>query len=343
MPAEDGQKFGDAEGQFDVGYFDPSDAPGIVSLFQAVYGDGYPIRLFYDAKALIEANEKGTYLSTVARNSSGKVIGVQHLFRSAPYEGLYELGAGLVLNEYRNLNVITQLMDFMVNKWVPTRNNIDETFGEAVCNHLHMQRLMGRFSHFEMALEVALMPAAAYTTERSAPGRVAALLGFRSYKPKPHLVYLPKPYEQELKFLYSALDDERAFELFGEDLPSSQSSQAEMTIFDFAQVARIGVHGVGKDFGNYVANLENQAKARGAVVIQVWLDLSSPCVGSAVDILRDQGYFLGGPLPRWFDTDGLLMQKLNVEPDFENIVLYSDRSKEILGIVKEDWRRSQCK
>jgi hypothetical protein len=47
------------------------------------------------------------------------------------------------------------------------------------------------------------------------------------------------------------------------------------------------------------------------MVIQVWLKFSSPWNGKVVDILRRKGYFLGGSLPRWFDEDGLLMQKVN--------------------------------
>src|SRR5512139_39377 len=142
MEADDRKRVEDAERQFETGPFKTSDAPGIVSLFRAVYGDGYPVRLFYDEKALTEANAEGRYLSAVARTSSGKVIGVQHLFRSAPYERLYELGAGLVLKEYRNFQVITQLMSFVLDEWVPKQSNIDETFGEAVCNHPYMQKLV---------------------------------------------------------------------------------------------------------------------------------------------------------------------------------------------------------
>ena len=69
------------KGNFDVGYFRPEDAEGIVNLFNAVYGDGYPIRLFYDPQAIIAANEAGEYYSIVARTSTGQVIGVIHLYR----------------------------------------------------------------------------------------------------------------------------------------------------------------------------------------------------------------------------------------------------------------------
>jgi hypothetical protein len=61
----------------------------------------------------------------------------------------------------------------------------------------------------------------------------------------------------------------------------------------------------------------------------------------AVDILRSKGYFFGGVFPRWFDEDGLLMQRLVCEPYFDAIQLYSDEAKEILSIVKEDWARTK--
>jgi hypothetical protein len=65
-----------------------------------------------------------------------------------------------------------------------------------------------------------------------------------------------------------------------------------------------------------------------------------PWVGEAVAILRDIGYFFGGALPRWFDSDGLLMQKLICSPDFEGIVLVSEFAKQLLEFIKEDCRRA---
>jgi len=327
--------------EFEVGPFRPEDAAGIVNLFRSVYGEGYPIRVFYDEKELTEANAAGQYYSIVARNMSGQVVAVLHLFRSAPNNNLYETGAGLVDREYRKLGVNKEMLGFALNGWAPRQNNIEETFGEAVCNHTHMQRTVATFRHVETALEVALMPAKAYVAERSARGRVAALLVFRCYKPKPHTVYLPQQYQRELQFLYSALDDTRSFEIADDDLPRGQLSQGTVTVFDFAKVARIAMDATGPDLEHCLEKLEKQARDRKVVVFQVWLKLGSPCVGSAVDILRRRGYYIGGILPRWFDEDGLLMQKLLVDPDFDAIQLHSDRAKEILAIVKKDWERAR--
>jgi hypothetical protein len=46
---------------------------------------------------------------------------------------------------------------------------------------------------------------------------------------------------------------------------------------------------------------------------------------------------LGGILPRWFDDDGLLIQRVQGRPGWENINLAFDRSKNILEIIKADW------
>src|SRR5208283_705645 len=128
------------------------------------------------------------------------------------------------------------------DEWVPKQEAIEETFGEAVCNHPYMQRVVSQMGHFETALEVALMPAEAYDKEGRATGRVAALLIFRSYKPKPHGVFLPPAYEKELRWIYSRLDDSRDLGAAEKSVPVDLPSKGKMTVFDFARVARIAIH-----------------------------------------------------------------------------------------------------
>ncbi len=326
---------------FQVDFFRPEDAEGIAQLFRAVYGEAYPIKTFYDPKALIRANASGECYSIVARTPAGEVVGVQHLFRSAPFKNLYECGAGLVLKECRQLGINRRMLAFLYEDWVPTKQNVEEVFGEAVCNHPYMQKTVLDAHHVETALEIALMPAEAYDKEKSSSGRVAALLIFRRYASRPHRVYIPAAYEQQLRFIYSGLDDIREICLAEETLPKNVLSHAEMQIFDFAQVARIAMNRVGQDFEDCLKDLESKTLMANALVIQLWLNLNTPWVGSAVDILRKKGYFLGGVLPRWFDEDGFLMQKLLCSPDFYEIRLHSGRAHRILEMIKQDWGRTQ--
>jgi hypothetical protein len=184
------------------------------------------------------------------------------------------------------------------------------------------------------------MPAEAYDKEKSASGRVTALLDFKTLQSKPHTLYLPAAYEEVLQFLYSGLDDQRNFQSAPEDFPSHSITTIKAQIFDFAKVVRLAVHEAGADFEGVLEREERSALEKGVVVLQVWLKLSWPWIGQVVDVLRKRGYFLGGILPRWFDVDGMLMQKIIGEPNWGGIQLYSDRAKKILEIIKKDWERS---
>jgi hypothetical protein len=318
--------------------FHPQDAPGIVELFRTVYGDGYPVKRFYHPVGLKEAHASGDSYSVVVRGSGGEIVGHVAIFRSSPYQSLYEGGAGLVLPEYRQGGINKVLLGYLYDKVVPALG-IEEVWGEAVCNHVYMQKSIAQCAHVETGLEVDLMPAETYDKERSASGRVASLLVFRAYRPKPHTIYLPEAYATELGWLVAGLDDQRRLARSEAELPLHEPSRATIQIFEFARVARIAIHAIGGDFEQAAAGLEHDATARGAKILQAWVKLACPWVGRAVDLLRARGYFLGGLLPRWFDDDGLLLQKIIGEPNWDEIQLYSERAREILRLIKQDWAR----
>jgi len=144
--------------------FRPEDAPGIVNLFRAVYGDGYPIAHYYDPDWITAANGSGELVSVVSRTPSGEVIAHTALYRSSPANpGLMELGLGLTLPDYRQSVAMLGITLYVRNKLLPTLT-CDGLFGEAVCNHIVTQKLCGFVGMTECALELDLMPAESYET-----------------------------------------------------------------------------------------------------------------------------------------------------------------------------------
>jgi hypothetical protein len=161
---------------------------------------------------------------------------------------------------------------------------------------------------------------------------VTALLVLRPYRTS----FLSLPWSESIRFIYSGLDDDRDFVLSKGEWPSKTKTEIKTQVFDFAQVARLAVHDARADFESTFDEQEKAIREKGVVVIQVWLKLSWPWVGQAVDYLRKRGYFLGGILPRWFDVDGMLMQKITGRPNWEGIQLHFDRAKKILELIKKD-------
>jgi hypothetical protein len=323
-----------------VDRFQPADAEGVTRLFLSVYGSGYPIKTYLKPNLLIRENAARRTISSVARTPRGDIVGHNALFNSAPHPGTYESGAGLVHAVYRGgKGIFSQLVSHGLElaAGIP---EVEVVFGEPVCNHPYTQKMCVKQGFTSRALEVDLMPAAAYAQEASAGRRVSAFLDFMTLRQNPHRVHLPARYTKELTFFYEGMHDQRDFLTARCPVPAASVTDMRAEVFDFAGVARIAVHATGRNFSERLDTLERELTAKGVIVVQIWLNLGEPWVGEAVETLCASGYFLGGVLPGWFFTDGLLMQKIRQPPDWDNITAHTNRYRQILASVRADWQRS---
>ena len=328
----------DGTQEYTIASFDPADAAGIARLFYAVYGEGYPVDTYYIPQRLIEENHRGTIHSAVARTASGDVVAHIAFYRSSPPNpNLYEYGLGMTLPSYRSSPVFSRVWQLAL-KLVGT-GGIDGFYSEAVCNHIITQKLVLQSKTVETALEPALMPADAYTTEQSAKGRVACVMSFRVACDRRRVVFMPGHYLGELEFMMSGLGLDRELRVSETALPAV-SSVIDVQRFASAGVARCTMTTPGQDLATRLTELEREFAQQDYALIQYFIDLGQAHSGAVVDELRRQGYSLGGFLPTWFGDDGLLMQKHLVSPDFEGIKLYSDRARALFEIVQRDWQRA---
>ncbi len=325
--------------EYTARYFEPADGPGVARLFHAVYGDGYPIDTYYIPEQLIEANHQGTIRSAVARTVSGEVVAHVAFYRSSPPNPrLYEFGVGLTLPSYRSTMAFfrtTQLLMQLVGK-----DGIDGIYGEAVCNHTITQKLTQHAKGIETAVEPALMPAEAYTTEWDGIGRVGCLVYFRVDVDQRRTLFLPACYQRQLGFILDGLHLDREIVIAETTVPSGEAA-IEARRFDFAGVARCTVNRPGADVPARLCELEKELRAANYALIQVFIDLGQSWAGGVVEQVRGQGYALGGLLPIWFKTDGILLQKHLVDPNFKGMKILSDRGRALVDLVRNEWRQSQ--
>ncbi|MFO7802093.1 MAG: GNAT family N-acetyltransferase [Desulfovermiculus sp.] len=315
----------------------PEDAEGVCRLFRLVYGPDYPIKTYIQPDELIKENRAGRILSSVARTENQDIVGHVAIFYSAPSDQVLECGSAVVHRHYRHANIAAQLTTH-VQKRATQELQAAEIWLESVLNHDFSQKICRSMNFRSLAFEVDLMPAAAYTKERSAPGRVSTLMDFLLLNPRPHRVLLPAAYKDQLQILYSHLPADRDLGAADPDFNPEQSSQIQSQTFPFAQVARMAIHQVGRDFQDICIQKDKEGLDQGMEVLQTWLRLTDPGVGRAVDFLRTQGYFFGGLLPRWFDDDGLLMQKTLSSPRWDEMRIAFDQGRMLADMVKEDWR-----
>jgi hypothetical protein len=329
------------ERSFSVEPFRPDDAELVPRLFQEVYGDEYPVRMVYNPGEMVAALAARNYFPFVVRASPDRIIAFGALYNSAPYKGIYEFGQGAVSPEFRSAGLGRLLFEY-VGKYTPTLPGSEIYFGEAVCNHTHSQKAGALIHTIETGIEVDLLPGEVYTKFQKISGRVAVVDMFRTYVPKHHTVHLPKVYEDILRSIYAGFDDSRTIKIATGDSPSIPATRFSTRVFEAAGVARIGVISAGADFETaFAAETSAVINREGIKVIQVWLNLSHQGLSPIVDALRKRGFFFGGLFPRWFDEDGLLLQKVMGEPNWKDIQLYSARSGEILKFIRGDWASVQ--
>jgi hypothetical protein len=325
--------------QITVDLMKPEEAPQVSELFRTVYGDGYPVKTYYNSEELAQANQEGSVISSVARTTDGKVVGHNALFHSAPGADICESGAGLVHPEFRVGNLFNRMVAHGVEVGAPLFG-VKAVFFEPVSNHVFSQKLCHSQGYLTCAIEVDLMPAAAYTKEKSAPGRVSALLDFEIIEPLAHRAYLPGSYALQLRELYQELKDERELTESPAGRPEDGQTRLDVNYFEYARVARLALWEVGADLATRLDRELSDLRGKGAEVIQVWVNLASPWTGHAVDELRKQGFFFGGLLPRWFDTDGMLMQWVAAPPDWEGMNLLFPRGQHLRELAQQDWSRT---
>ena len=323
---------------FQVARMEPGDAWGAARCFYQVYGEHYPFDTYYVPEKLIEANRVGDMISVVARTGSGDIIGFGSLFRNFAHNPrLYETGQAAVIPEYRATLAVLCIQDYIFDTIAATVD-IDAIFGEPVCNHLVMQKISSITGFKDTGIELGLMPGETYNKGDASTGRVSTVLSFKILRDRPCRVYLPAEYEAVLRPLISRLPLTRDVEISAAPVPAGAVSRMETRYFDHSQVVRLSLSALGEDFGKRMAEEEERAWTRGVAVFQVFVSLAEPWCGRAVSCLREKGFFFGGFLPRWFGSDGLLMQKLSVLPEFDSVNLLSEDSRKLFEFIKDDIR-----
>ncbi len=321
---------------FVVDRFRPEDAKGIAHLFYAEYGPSYPVETFYYPERIIAENENGNIHSVVARTPKGDIIGHGALYRSAAeYRNLYEIGQCIILPAYR----IT-FAAFKINKYAAETltaiTRPDSMIGEAVTHITATQKFSALVGMKDVALEMDLMPAEAYEKSQVASGRVSCLILFKSFRDRPQEIFIPARYRGIMEDISRDVAIERTRSSATGGLPGNAKSRFSKRFFGYAGVGRVNMSGAGGDFRGILDAFEKEGRDQKTLVFQFFLNMGEPWVGEAVEILRERGYFFGGYLPRWFDADGMLMQKTLNPPDFSAPILYSAKARALMDFVRSD-------
>ena len=261
----------------------------------------------------------------MAQAPDGSVNGLVSFYRVAPFGGLYEFGRLAVLPAHRQSGLGHRLLAFALEAFSkqPIASGV---YAEMSCHWKVSQKMAHQLNFQEIALAVGLFPAPEH--------RVSALMAYFDMRDRAHKVHLPPRWKDLLVFCYDELGLQR--EMLHQGAPLSGSSQLQSTYLPGPRVARLDFQQTGQDFANLLTAAELAHPE--AQVFQVRLNLEDPRAIAAADLAYQQGYRCCGLLPRWFDGDGLLLQRNLAPAPFGNDQIASQRAKEMARRIEHQWK-----
>jgi hypothetical protein len=317
--------------EFRIALFTPEDAPDVSLCYRETYGDTFPMQYVYDPAEIARRHDGVNHRTIIVRDSENRLAGMGSLFRSGPNPLLYEAGQLMVSRRHRGKG-LSNIIGQTVLEEFPTQIPVDAVFIEALCSHVLSQPSALKCGLLPTGVELEWLPALGRKKDAGVTVNTSLLMLFRVYRDAPHTIHLHPAYAGFIGQRIGELGVARTVE--PGDLPSAEATDAQWDRLRGASCATLSVFRPGKDWPDVLARFE--AEAAGCA-LHVRLNLGDRATPWAIDVLRGRQFFLSAYLPLWFQTDGMLLQKLPTDPDFSVPKYGSVGAKALAEAIRADW------
>lgn len=319
-----------------------SDAPSLIALIRACYGETYIDPSFYDESAIEQLYSEGRLHSIGAFTTRGRLAGHMGI-STRPHGGLSaDAGMTLVDPEFRGRGIARDVAVGLAQQSIAL--GLVGVHDYPVTVHAATQRLGAGFG-IDTGLMLANMPADVefHEIENAAPGaRTSSLIRWLPFGRAPErTVYLPERHRERIESLYAAAHLQRHCVSADAELAPG-ASELGSAYDKRRQTLRIAVRRPAVDLRARVRAERSSAIAQGALLAHIDLPLGDPATPAAVEALRAEGFFFAGLLPEYRDGDALRLQCLSDSVDCSaSSVLSSDATRAIEAYVLQE--RAACR
>ena len=325
------------DNSFTIKTVDSSCAELVPVVFRAIYGDGFPVQYVYDGSLVLAEIASGHLSAAIALDQNNHAVGYVATYNNAPNQKLWEGGNLLVVPGCGFDDLGWHLLQyFLLPENLPVSGS-DGSFTESVCHHYFTQLGCAKLGFSDCALMLDQMSAASFKEHVPVTSRVACLMQFFEQSDPTAPCYLPERYFDFLQGLTCNLRP-RTLLPGSAPLPTEGVTAYSDSWFSDAGMWRVSVSAIGNDWSTFLEMLLQKADQRNVTSLQVVISAALPFCDTAVELMRQHGFFLGGIFPRWFGSDGIMMQLImGKQPDWEGIKLYSKTARELFGFIYQDY------
>ncbi|MDT8903614.1 hypothetical protein [Anaeroselena agilis] len=323
-----------ADGRFRLVPVGPDNVALVGEVFRAVYGEGYVDPVVYRPESLLKKIAQGQLAGLLALDPAGRPAGYVALGSTAPNHSLWEEKGLIVVPGYSKTDAGTALACHFGDRAVWPAG-VDGVFASAVCHHYFSQVICAKAGWVVSAVQLDLFDAAILSDRPEDVDRISCSLFFSPMPPAAVPCYWPAAYFDVMAALAEERNDPPGA-ISAAQLPVTVTTDLEVIPLPTSDSMKVNVFRVGGDWAAAVERLVAEARRRRALSVQLFIDTACPSIGEAVRVLRARGFFFGGLAPRWFGSDGLLMQQVFANTRYDLIRLYPDTAAKLLAFIRAD-------
>lgn len=308
-----------------------SDINELIKCLYSVFGYTYTYQSLYRIDEVKKSIESGRYVSMLAENEHGQVLGHIALSESSEFKGMFE-SCNLVTKPIaRGHHVASKLFEFNVK----TIYEIDAEgcFGEAVCIHTISQKFCKDASFTPSGFVFNYV--APWNAGQYGEGGFrldVALFVIVKDKAKLHTLYVA----DEIKnFVADIFDSEKLTYVFADSkTPLPEKSIMSIDVDAYAKFGKTMMDVCGKDFCEKLDRFLEMCSQQDIEMCNFYLNLNDKGAIEAYEILHERGFMVTGIIPGSKNGDYLLLQILNSPHDKKNFV-YIDVCAEMYEKIKK--------
>jgi serine/threonine-protein kinase RsbW len=309
-----------------------------VRCLRRCYGDTYLHRDFYDREAIRSLLRRGLLHSGIAVDESGEVVAHLGMLLGRVGDRTADMVLGIVDPRYRGQQLILRTGAVVAPEF--ERLGLIGLYQYATTAHETSQKLTLATRSVETGMLLGFLPEATTSMQTASappPWRQPAIMLYLPLAAAPRrTAHVPRCYREVVSDIYARVGLERRLADECSDLPRRPARLRSVIDAPRGRI-RIVVEAIGEGLVPEVARRLRGPAASSMQIAQVDLPLSDPATPSAVEALRELGFFFGGVLPEFSEGDVLRLQSVRSQAvDLTSVALVSEVGSRLLDFVLAD-------
>lgn len=315
------------EGRCVVRRFHPDDAPEVVRLVQAIYGDTYYPPDLYDPGQVVRDNESGRLVSVVSADDAA-IVG-HYALELHECGTVAEASDAIVAVEYRHHHLMEEMRGRLHDE--AERIGLLGLVGYPVTNHLYSQMAEERFGAHPCGVALGLWPESFHNMPQGMPQRMSFVIYFKYLRPEVATLHAATPHDAILNRI---AEQWRLPIRVPPSAPLPAIGQVSIEQEPEVQTGTIRVLRTAADTLSVIRQARRSLQSAGARAILLELPLAQAAISAlCVECERD-GFFFCGLGPAFLtDGDALLLQWISDAIDPAIVQVHSPFAHELLAYV----------